>query len=75
MVVAPDGSRLGKRAGALGVSALVGRGIAAEELLGWLGWSLGCLEQPGPCSADELLQAFHWARVPRGEVRVPEAWF
>lgn len=74
MVVAPDGSRLGKRSGALGVAALTGRGIAPAKLLGWLGWSLGCLERPGSCSAAELLEAFRWDRVPQGEVRVPADW-
>lgn len=75
MVVAPDGSRLGKRAGALGVAALAVRGVSAEELLGWLGWSLGCLEQPVRCSAASLIAAFAWSRVPKGDIKVPEAWF
>jgi glutamyl-queuosine tRNA(Asp) synthetase len=74
MVAAPDGSRLGKRAGALGLAALAARGLSAEEVLGWLGWSLGCLERPEPCSAVNLVPAFQWERVPKGEVRVPEAW-
>jgi glutamyl/glutaminyl-tRNA synthetase len=74
LVAAPDGSRLGKRAGALGVEALAGRGVAVPEILGWLGWSLGCLERPEPCRAEDLIQGFDWGRVPKGEVRVPEAW-
>jgi glutamyl-queuosine tRNA(Asp) synthetase len=75
MVVAPDGSRLGKRIGALGVAALADRGIAVEELLGWLGWSLGCLERPAPCSVADLIEAFAWSRVSKGDIKVPEAWF
>jgi glutamyl/glutaminyl-tRNA synthetase len=75
MVVAPDGSRLGKRIGALGVAALAGRGISAEAVLGWLGWSLGCLDRPNPCSAADLIAAFDWCRVPKGDIKVPEAWF
>jgi len=74
MVAAPDGSRLGKRAGALGLAALVARGIQSQEILGWLGWSLGCLGRPEPCAAPDLIGAFDWARVPKEEVRVPEAW-
>jgi glutamyl-queuosine tRNA(Asp) synthetase len=74
MVLAPDGSRLGKRAGALGLEALAARGISPAEVLGWLGWSLGCLDRPEPCSAAELIKAFDWSRVPTGEVRVPETW-
>ncbi len=74
MVAAPDGSRLGKRAGALGLAALTARGIPPEEVLGWLGWSLGCQESPEPCRAEALIQTFVWARVPKGDIRVPEAW-
>jgi glutamyl-queuosine tRNA(Asp) synthetase len=75
LVVAPDGSRLGKRAGGgLGLEALAARGVSAAEALGWLGWSLGCLERPEACRSEDLLQIFDWARVPEGEVRVPEAW-
>jgi glutamyl-queuosine tRNA(Asp) synthetase len=75
MVVAPDGGRLRKRAGALGLAALGSRGIAPAEILGWLGWSLGCLEQPAPCSSASLIAAFAWSRVPKGDIQVPEVWF
>jgi glutamyl-queuosine tRNA(Asp) synthetase len=74
LVLGPDGSRLGKRGGALGLAALLARGLTPYDVLGWLGWSLGCLEHPAPCSAGELLPAFAWSRVPQGTVRVPEAW-
>jgi len=74
LVAAPDGSRLGKRGGGLGVEALAARGVAGPELLGWLGWSLGCLEQPRPCSAADLIGSFRWDRVKKGEVRVPGSW-
>ncbi len=74
LVVAPDGSRLGKRGGALGLAALGERGLAVPELLGWLGWSLGCLDRPEPCAAADLVPRFTWAGVPVGEVRVPEGW-
>lgn len=74
LVTAPDGSRLGKRAGALGLEALAGRGVSPEAVTGWLAWSLGCQPQPEACSAADLIRAFDWDRVPKGEVRVPEAW-
>ena len=74
LVVAPDGGRLGKRAGALGLAALADQGVAVPELLGWLGWSLGCLDRPEPCAAADLVPRFAWARVPPGEVRVPPGW-
>lgn len=74
LVVAPDGTRLGKRAGALGLAELEARGIALSEIVGWLGFSLGCLDRPEPCAATDLIARFDWARVPKGEVRVPEPW-
>jgi len=74
LVAAPDGTRLGKRAGALGLEALAARGVSPAEVLGWLGWSLGCLDRPGPCEASDLIGGFDWARVPKAEARVPAAW-
>ncbi len=74
LVAALDGSRLGKRDGALGLAALAAQGVTTPELLGWLGWSLGCLDRPEPCAARDLIPAFGWARVPQGEVRIPAAW-
>jgi glutamyl-queuosine tRNA(Asp) synthetase len=74
MVMAPDGGRLGKRAGALGLGALAGRGLTPEDVMGWLGWSLGCLDRPIACPTEDLISCFDWARVPKGEVRVPEGW-
>ena len=74
MVLAPEGGRLGKRAGALGLEALAARGISPEAILGWLGWSLGCLERPEPSAAADLIGGFDWGRVPKDEIRVPEYW-
>lgn len=74
MVTAPDGSRLGKRDGALGLAALEDQGIGLPELLGWLGWSLGCLDRPMPCHSEDLISGFEWGRVPSGDVAVPSAW-
>jgi glutamyl-queuosine tRNA(Asp) synthetase len=74
LVVAPDGSRLGKRAGATGIGALADRGVSTEAIVGWLGWSLGCLERPEPCTAADLVESFNWRQVPGGKVRVPRDW-
>lgn len=75
LVTAPDGSRLGKRDGALGLEALRARGLSPEGLVGWLGWSLGCLPEPAPVRALDLVPGFRWDRVPRGPVAVPVAFF
>ena len=74
LVVGPDGARLGKRDGALGLAALARRGVSAAQVLGWLGWSLGCQERPEPARLEELLPNFHWSRVPSGPQSVPAAW-
>ena len=78
LVTAPDGSRLGKRDGALGLAALAHRGIPPEQVLGWLADSLGCLERPGPVAPADLaalVPRFAWSRVPPGPVAVPAPWF
>lgn len=74
LVTASDGARLGKRAGALGLEALKARGVGLPEIVGWLGWSLGCLEAPMACAAPDLVPNFDWAKVPPGELPVPLAW-
>lgn len=74
LVVGLRGERLGKRDGALGLGALADRGVSSAELMGWLGWSLGCLDRPEPCVAADLVARFRWAEVPRGPVPVPRGW-
>ncbi|MDP2875907.1 MAG: glutamate--tRNA ligase family protein, partial [Holophaga sp.] len=64
LVASPDGSRLGKRSGAMGILELQAKGLAIPQILGWLGHSLGCLDRPEPCTAKDLLRAFSWDRVP-----------
>ena len=74
LVAAPDGGRLGKRGGALGLTELAARGVGVPEVVGWLGFTLGCLERPEPCAAADLIPRIDWTRVPKGEVRVPAPW-
>jgi glutamyl-queuosine tRNA(Asp) synthetase len=74
MVVGPGGVRLGKRAGALGLAALAHRGVPAAEVLGWLGWSLGCLDRPEPVRLEDLTPHFQWSRVPAGSQAPPGTW-
>jgi glutamyl-queuosine tRNA(Asp) synthetase len=74
LVMAPDGSRLGKRAGAVGLDALHRRGVTTHEIIGWLGWSLGCIDRAEPCAIHELAPHFHWSKVPAGNVALPGLW-
>ncbi len=74
LVVGTAGGRLGKREGALGLAAMAARGVGAAEVVGWLGWSLGCLERPEPCTVQELVPLFQWSHVPVGPIPVPPQW-
>lgn len=74
LVTGPDGARLGKRQGAASLASLRERGIGVMELIGWMGWSLGCLERSEACPAFELISRFDWSRVPSGPVSVPDGW-
>jgi len=74
LVVAPDGARLGKRDGAMGLAALAHRGIAPAEVLGWLAWTLGCLPAPAPVRLEELPPRFHWSQVPPTPQPIPPGW-
>ena len=74
LVTGPAGARLGKRDGALGLALLAHRGVSAPQILGWLGWSLGCLPRPEPAAASDLVSGFSWDRVVPGPITVPEAW-
>ena len=47
------------------------RGISIDEIIGWLGCSLGCLDRAEPCATRELVPHFHWSKVPLQKVTVP----
>ncbi len=74
LVTAPDGSRLGKREGALGLAELRAKGIGIAEVVDWLGASLGCIGQPGVHRLEGMVAAFAWERVPGAAVRLPSRW-
>jgi glutamyl-queuosine tRNA(Asp) synthetase len=74
LVLAANGTRLGKRSGAASLTALLARGVSLAEIAGWLGWSLGCLPEPAACQIHELIDTFDWAKVPTRNLAVPEAW-
>lgn len=66
LVVNAEGEKLSKRDDASRVRALRGQGIAPEVVVGRLGASLGLLDRPEPCRAEELIPLFEWGKVPRG---------
>jgi glutamyl-tRNA synthetase len=65
LVVGADGRRLAKRHGDTRLQTLREAGVAAESLLGLLGWSCGWLDRTKPIGLRELLPRFQLASIPR----------
>lgn len=74
LVTGPDGSRLGKRVDSASLSSLIADGTSVPEIIGWLGWTLGCLDLPDACRAEDLIGRFAWNRVRKDSVSVPAGW-
>jgi glutamyl-tRNA synthetase len=64
LVVGPDGRRLAKRHGDTRISVLRERGVAAEQLVGFLAWSCGLVDRFEPIAASDLIAAFAWTPLP-----------
>lgn len=71
LVLADDGGKLSKRLGSVGIAEYAARGVTREQVLGFLGWSLGQRETAAPASLRELLKDFDLVKVPRGAVIAP----
>ena len=65
LVLAPDGTRLAKRHGAVTLEELVRAGVTPQQVLARLGASLGLCAVHDPVSLDELLANFEIGSVPR----------
>jgi glutamyl-tRNA synthetase len=65
LVVNAQGEKLSKRDAGLTLRSLREAGIRPEALAGYLGWSLGILDQAEPCTAAELVPLFSWEKVRR----------
>jgi glutamyl-tRNA synthetase len=63
LVVNAQGEKLSKRDAGLTLRSLRESGVRPEALAGYLGWSLGILEQPEACPAGGLVARFSWERV------------
>ena len=68
LVVAPDGEKLSKRDGALGLDALREAGARPERVVAWLAAALG---HPGATCPAALADGFALARVPDRPVPAP----
>jgi glutamyl-tRNA synthetase len=70
LVLAPDGSRLAKRHGAVTLSDLAARGVTPAEVLTRLAVSLGLAEPGEALSAAALVERFDLERIPRDPWRL-----
>ncbi|MEO6954824.1 MAG: tRNA glutamyl-Q(34) synthetase GluQRS [Polyangia bacterium] len=70
LVNGPDGVRLSKRHGAIGIRALRERGVESRELVGALAATLGLVEPGTRITAPELLPHFDLDKLPRGATRL-----
>ena len=65
LVLAPDGTRLAKRHGAVTLADLAARGESPAQVLARLGASLGLCAVDDIVTADDLIPRFDWQRLPR----------
>jgi len=65
LVVGPDGARLAKRHGSVTLADVRTAGATAEDVLGWMAWTLGQAQRAEPIDADDFLQRFDPERIPR----------
>ena len=68
------GRRLSKRDADAGLEVLRDR-MTPEEILGKLAYLAGFHPSAAPASAEALLGEFHWDKVPRQDIPIPEGLF
>jgi glutamyl-tRNA synthetase len=69
LVVGADGRRLAKRHGDTSLHYLRGRGVRAEQVVGYLAFLCGFRPRGTSCRPRDLLSDFALAALPRGPVR------
>ncbi len=63
LIVGPDGRRLAKRHGDTRLSAFRQQGFTAEQLIGYLAWTLNLQERPIPTRATDLIGRLDWKKL------------
>lgn len=74
LLLSPDGRRLSKRDGDLGLDALLERS-APGEMIGKLAYLAGLNPSAGPRAPESLLPDFSWEKVPGRDIFVPDGLF
>ena len=64
LVVGADGRRLAKRHGDTRIAAFRESGMSAEEIVGYLAWTLGIIPDSKPASLGSLVSDFNPQRIP-----------
>jgi glutamyl-tRNA synthetase len=70
LLLGPDGERLAKRHGAVGLGELRAGGADPRALAGWLAHSAGLLESARPCTPAELVEHFDPSALAQQATRV-----
>lgn len=65
LMVGTDGRRLAKRHGDTRLSAYREAGMAPEQIVGYLAWTLGLQPRLAPLAAAELIGRLDWTKLPR----------
>jgi glutamyl-tRNA synthetase len=65
-----DGRRLAKRHGDTRLSHYREQGVAAEQIVGWAAHSIGLIDRPEACTADEMIAHFDWSKLPTEDARI-----
>jgi glutamyl-tRNA synthetase len=73
LLLGPDGERLAKRHGAVGLAELRAAGANPRALAGWLAHSAGLLERARPCTPAQLVERFSRDALARTPTRVDPA--
>jgi glutamyl-tRNA synthetase len=74
LLLASDGRRLSKRDADAGLDSMRHR-MSAEDILGRLAYVAGFNPSGAPRTAEQLLGDFHWDKVPRQDICLPEGLF
>ncbi|HSS59694.1 MAG TPA: tRNA glutamyl-Q(34) synthetase GluQRS [Solirubrobacteraceae bacterium] len=74
LLLGPDGARLSKRHGAVGLAELRAQGAHPAAIIGRLAHSAGLLDEPHPCAPAELVERFDPGTLAHDDVRIDPRW-
>jgi glutamyl-tRNA synthetase len=72
LMVGPDGRRLAKRHGDTRLSYFRQLGLSAEQVVGYLAWTLGMQPEPIALPAHALIGKLNWQLLPKNPTRVSQ---